>query len=102
MAELSNVLNRMERPTVGSKDNKAVFEGTLETGGGTSLKGITKEIIATNSSGDPGSNDYAFLPIHDAGEITEFTAVVSGAGIGSSENLMVAPASICRLTLSSR
>ena len=83
-----NVLNVIEPP---DKTGNNVFNlgGGVKTGGGASLKDITKIIMASNASGNSVANDFAYLPIHDAGVVTEFTAVLSGAGTGGGETLII-------------
>ncbi len=87
MAELSNVLNRMERPTVGSKDNKAVFEGTFETAEGVNFKVQPRGFIISDN--DVGTSSKAYMPINVKGTITKFHAVIGHNGTGGAETLIV-------------
>ena len=80
---LSSVLNRLENPPPGSKDNKFIIAGSMETGAGVSIKQEIRDIQVTNSGG--GSEGHLF--IYTAGTITEFTAVMSGGGTGGAETI---------------
>ena len=83
---MSNVDNRFEQPvSPDSKDNKLILDGTVETGGGASLKTqvVSLKMVDVSTVGQA----YFYSPF--AGTLTKVTSVLNGAIITADAVLTV-------------
>lgn len=70
----ANVLNRFEQPASGSKDNKLILEGSVETAGGQNIKKVFHNVRLADIS--TASSCYVVSGV--AGTITKIWSVIDG------------------------
>lgn len=82
---MSNVDNNFEQPQSGGSDNKLVLGGSVETGGGASLK--TQVVALKINDVSTAGQAYFYSPF--AGTLTKVTSVLNGAIITADAVLTV-------------